>query len=197
MRSLRIALPWCAAQGAADAGGWPLGAVVNQLDAPMELAPASRSDAPLIRSLLDDYLRKLSEHRELPVGATDAASYGHLDAYWCEPGRHAFLIRCRDRCVGFALIRDPTSTRSSVHQLAEFYVQPEIRRRGIGRDAVLEIWESFPGEWELQVHARNAGAVRFWRSCVERKTGEPPRVCEVQAEDGRRLQLNFQVEAGR
>ena len=171
--------------------------MVNLPDTPMELARASRSDARLIQSLLDDYLHELSGHRELPVGATDAASYGHLDAYWCEPGRHAFLIKLRDHPVGFALIRDPASTGSAVHQLAEFYVRPEIRRRGIGRDAVLEIWGSFPGEWELQIHARNAGAMRFWRSCVERKTGEPPRVCEVRAEDGRRLQFNFRVEAHR
>jgi predicted acetyltransferase len=163
----------------------------------MELAVACQSDAPLIRSLLDDYLRELSGHRDLPVGATDAASYRHLDAYWREPGRHAFLIRRGGRTVGFALIRGPASTGSPVHQMAEFYVEPEARRRGIGRDAVIEMWERFPGDWELQVHSRNAGAVRFWSSCVERATGGPPRVREVRGEDGRRLQLDFRVEARR
>ncbi len=161
---------------------------------PIELATASGSDVRLIESLLDDYLRELSSHRDLPVGATDSASYPYLDAYRSEPGRHAFIIQCRGRAVGFALIRDPASTGSAVHQLAEFYIKPESRRLGVGRRAVLAIWKRFPGQWELQVHARNSAAVQFWASCVAAATSEPPHVREVQAKDGRRVQFNFHVE---
>jgi predicted acetyltransferase len=143
--------------------GWS-GGVTNHLDNPIELAAASLSDARLIESLLDDYLRELSEHRDVPVGATDSARYPYLDAYWSEPGRHAFLIKRSGDIVGFALVRDPASTGSAIHQLAEFYIKPESRRSGIGHHAVLAIWEKFPGEWELQVHAQNSSAVRLGAS---------------------------------
>ena len=160
---------------------------------PVELVVAVESDAGLIESLLDDYLRELSEHRDAPVGATDATDYPYLDAYWSEPGRHAFIIKCRGSAVGFAFIRDPSSTRSDSHQVAEFYIKPGNRRLGIGLYAALAIWERFSGEWELQVHARNSDAVRFWASCVQAETSEPPQVQELQTEDGRRLQFNFRV----
>src|SRR5262245_11270895 len=163
----------------------------------MELARARRSDAHVIAPLLDDYLRELRAHRDIPVGATDSASYRYLDAYWVEPGRHAFLIRVGGRPIGFAFIREPVSTGSTVHQVAEFYVRPESRRQGIGRSAVRAIWSQFPGDWELQVHAQNAAAVHFWKSCAGSAASAAPRVCEVQANDGRRVQFNFRVEARR
>ena len=163
-------------------------------DIPVELVTACLTDAPVIESLLDDYLRELSEHRDVHVGATDAAGYGYLGAYWSEPGRHAFLVNRSGRPVGFAFVRDPASTGSATHQLSEFYIKPGSRRAGIGRHAVLAIWKRFPGEWELQVLAQNSGAVQFWASCAQLAASEPPEVREVQADDGRRLQFNFRVE---
>jgi hypothetical protein len=46
----------------------------------------------------------------------------------------------------------------------------------------------------LQVHRRNADAVRFWLSCVKRWVNRDPEVEEVEAADGRRLQLRFRVD---
>ena len=170
--------------------------MATHLDTPIELAVASLSDARLIEPLLDDYLCELSKHREVPVGATDSATYRFLHAYWSEPGRHVFIIKRSGDLVGFAFVRDPISTGSSIHQLAEFYIKPELRRFGVGRRAVIAIWERFPGEWELQVHARNSGAAQFWASCVELETGECPQVSELRAEDGRRLQLALAFPLG-
>ena len=70
-------------------------------DIPIVVAAANGSDGSLIESLLDEYLRELSNHRDVPSGATDSASYPYLGAYWSEPGRHAFLIRCGGHAVGF------------------------------------------------------------------------------------------------
>ena len=79
---------------------------------PVELAVARLCDARSIEVLLSEYLRELSEHREVPVGATDSAAYQFFDAYWSEPGRHPFLVRRGTQTAGFAFVRDPASTRS-------------------------------------------------------------------------------------
>ena len=160
----------------------------------VDVTNATRADVELIAALLDTYLRELSSHSEVPVGATDAASYPYLDAYWAEPGRHAFLIRVQGRVVGFALIRTPTSTGSGAYELAEFYIRPESRRLGIGRSAAQRIWQLFPGFWEVQVHARNRGAIQFWSTCARHAACDATIAYqEFQAPDGRRLQLNFAV----
>ena len=159
-----------------------------------KLIAAGSSDTDLINSLLNEYLLELSSYQDVPSGATNSASYPYLDAYWSEPGRHAFIIQRGGHSVGFTLIRDPTSTKSVVYQLAEFYIKPESRRLGIGRRAVHAIWKRFPGQWELQVHTRNSAAVQFWELCLETVTSKPPQVREVQGRDGRRIQFHFSVE---
>ncbi len=158
----------------------------------VDVDTARPGDRGIISSLLDGYLHELAAHREVAVGATDSCSYRHLDAYFSEPGRHAFLIRCDGKVVGFALIRDPAST-GRVWQVAEFYVTRGSRRTGVGRMAIVNIWRRFPGDWELQVLARNTTALRFWASCIEASAQEIPEVTEVEGVDGRRFQFNFRV----
>ena len=136
-------------------------------DMSIDLVAASASDAGLIGSLLDEYLSELSRHRDVSTGATNSASYSHLDAYWSEEGRNAFIIQCGGHIVGFALIRGPVSTGSPAYQLAEFYIKPDSRGLGIGLRSALGIWKRLPGQWELRVHARNEGAVQFWAASAK------------------------------
>ena len=159
-----------------------------------ELVVAGSSDADLINSLLDEYLLELGSYRDVPSGAISSAPYPYLDAYWSEPGRHVFIIQCDSNVVGFALIRDPTSTKSAVYELAEFYIKPESRHLGIGRSAIRAIWKQFPGQWELQVHTRNSAAVQFWESCIKAVAGELLQKQEVQGRDGGRIQFRFSIE---
>ena len=159
-----------------------------------ELVVAGSSDADPINSLLDEYLLELGSYRDVPSGATTSASYPYLNAYWSEPGRHVFIIQHGGHSVGFALIRDPTSTKSAVYQLAEFYIKPESRRLGIGRSAVCAIWKQFPGQWELQVYTRNSAAVQFWESCIEAIASELLQRREIQIRDGWRIQFHFSVK---
>lgn len=158
-----------------------------------ELQPAGREDEDLIRSLLDAYLEELGTHRQIPIGATDANSYPWLDSYWTEPGRHVFFIRSDRERVGFAFVRDSRSTGSSVSEIAEFYIEPRARRKGIGLAAVSAILRSFPGSWEFQVHKLNAGAIEFWSAAAQAATTTPT-IKEVSENDGQRLQFNFTAE---
>jgi predicted acetyltransferase len=159
----------------------------------VDLIEASRLDTSELESLLDEYLKELSSCREIPVGATDAASYPYLDTYWFEKSRHAFLVKYSGLVAGFALVRDPISTESGVYEFAEFYIKPEYRRHRAGHSAVLAIWQRFPGPWELQFHAQNRAAAQFWTLCAEKTATEVPKVSEVQSRDGRRIQLNFNI----
>ena len=160
----------------------------------VELSDARLEDRETIARLLNNYLRELANHRERALGATDAAVY----PYWTSISLNRVAIRTVVRrqgdVVGFALIRGPEST-GRAWEVAEFYVVPERRRGGIGGAALASIWRRFPGDWELQVHRRNADAVRFWLSCVKRWANREPEVEEVEAADGRRLQLRFSVDS--
>lgn len=159
----------------------------------IELLGVQPTDRAALDGLLDSYLGELAMHRERPVGATDARTYHPLRLYWSEAARHPFFIVTGGRRVGFVLVREIEA--SGVMQMAEFYVLPELRRSGVGRAALGEVWRRFPGPWELQVHLRNRAGIAFWSRCIGEFAAGPVRAREVLEEDGRRLQFDFEIPA--
>lgn len=78
-----------------------------------------------------------------------------------------------DTLVGFAVISKPLpNLRNPVdYRLAEFYVVPTERRRGVGREAVELIFKRFAGRWEIVENSTNQSAISFWRSVVRKFSG--------------------------
>ena len=158
----------------------------------VDIREARSSDRDIIAGLLETYLQELAQYADFTIDATVTLRYPYLDPYFTEAGRHPFLIWRDDQIAGFVLVRDPASTGAR-WQVAEFYITPEHRRMGIGRRAITSLWRRFPGAWELQVHARNATAHRFWTACIESLAHGAPEVRHVHAGDGRRFQFNFRI----
>jgi predicted acetyltransferase len=159
---------------------------------PRELTAVLPKHRDVLVALLDEYIDEMSGYQERPLGATKGEEYRYLDAYFGEPGRHAFLVCVGGEVAGFALIRGPESTGTRWH-VAEFYVTAPYRRSGVGRWAMTSIWKRFPGSWELQVHATNAAAIGFWAACARASGEEEPIVTAIEAPDGRRWQYEFRV----
>ena len=119
---------------------------------PLAVAP----DARAIAAMMSPYLSELT-----PDGPVE---YPELARYWSDPDRIAYLIRDDARDVGFVLVRRHPQTPS--HELAEFYIAPAWRRRGIGTSAARAVFARHPGWWHLQILADNAAAQAFWRGVM-------------------------------
>ena len=124
----------------------------------VEAGPERRAE---VERMLATYLRELARFEP---GAAPPEPHDHpwLPLYWEEPGRHPFLVVENGEVAGFALVRrvDAGADVSSV--LAEFYVAPAHRRRGVGRAAALEVLRRFPGSWRVRRLSGNAPAAAFW-----------------------------------
>ena len=141
------------------------------------------SDCSAIAAMMPAYLRELT-----PDGPHQ---YPHLARYFDDPKRFAWLIRDRDDNAGFVLVRNHADIAS--HELAEFYVAPASRRRGVGRDAARTVFDLRPGWWHLQILADNRVAQAFWRSVLPATVHEQHRV----APNGRAYSLlQFRWEGG-
>lgn len=91
-------------------------------------------------------------------------AYGPLAAYWSEAGTEPFLIRAGGQIAGFVLIdRRSHSGQPTDFNMGEFFVARHYRREGVGRMAALAAIKARPGQWEIAVARRNAGALAFWR----------------------------------
>jgi predicted acetyltransferase len=158
----------------------------------VEVRQAGETEQGQIEELLSDYLAELSQHREICVGATSAAEYRYLKDYWSDSSRFPFTLWANSELAGFAFVRRTEEDQEPVFQVAEFFVKRKYRRSGIGRAAVTNIWQRFPGQWELQVMNRNASAVQFWERCISQQA-KSWKVEEIVAPDGRRQFFRFEV----
>jgi predicted acetyltransferase len=95
-------------------------------------------------------------------------AYPHLDSYWTEPGRDAWLIRANGELAGFALVNGIAHSGLPVDfSVAEFFVARKHRRAGVGFAAATQLIGARPGQWEAAVARANVGALPFWRRVAE------------------------------
>lgn len=105
---------------------------------------------------------------QLEKDADGRYGYPLLPAYWRDEGRYPFFIDAEDALAGFALVSKGSQVGGGAHvyDMAEFFVAPAFRKRGVGAAAAKAIWKRFAGEWEVRVLEANAPALTFWRTAV-------------------------------
>ncbi len=127
-----------------------------------EIIEASTADRPLMRGLLDQCLSELAQWGEVDF------AYPYFDAYW-DPleRRWPYLLQRGGEVCGFALVNAVSpSGRGTDFAMAEFYIAPLARRRGMGREAASHVFLMHAGLWELGILARNEPAQRFWPGAI-------------------------------
>ncbi len=96
-----------------------------------------------------------------------AGDYPFLDLYWTQADRHPLLIEAQGEVAGFALVNKVAQTEHHVdHVVAEFYVMPRFRRRGIGLRAASRLLRQGRGIWEVAVLREAPRALAFWRRTI-------------------------------
>jgi predicted acetyltransferase len=51
--------------------------------------------------------------------------------------------------------------------MADFFVVRRHRRDGVGTEAARQIWNRFPGRWEIRVMESNKAAYKFWAHAIK------------------------------
>ena len=143
----------------------------------LTLTPVPEVEKPVLRRLMELYLYDFSEFDLADVGPHGLYEYPYLDHYWTEPGRYPFIIRVDERLAGFVLVTqhnyltgevDPE--RGAAWVIAEFFVMRRYRRQGIGEAVARQVFERFPGQWQVAQIRENTPASLFWRKVIGRYT---------------------------
>ena len=88
--------------------------------------------------------------------------------HWLAAREIDVILLLRDgQPAGFALVRRDSGSSRTV---AEYYVEPDQRSRGVGRAAAMLLFDRFGGEWHTAALQRHPSAVRFWRGTVRSYT---------------------------
>lgn len=139
----------------------------------LQLIEASRAHRSVLERLMQLYLYDFSEFEGLDVEQDGLYENEHLDLYWTESGRHAFLISVDDRLAGFVLVNSYVCLEENkgAKSIAEFFVMRKYRRQGVGRMTAGKIFDLMPGKWEVRQISSNAAGQNFWRKVISEYTG--------------------------
>jgi len=134
----------------------------------IRISLASFQEKTILRNLIQYYLSEFSQLGGVVMNESGLFDYQYLDHYWTEPDRYPFLVRVDGKLAGFALLRkgtyfprqeDQTETRMII---AEFFVMMNYRRNGVGTQVAFQLFDRFPGRWEIAQIPNNIEGQTFW-----------------------------------
>jgi predicted acetyltransferase len=136
------------------------------------LTPAAIADKPALANLMQLYRYDLSEFTSADVDELGCFDDTQIDTYWMDDDCHPFLIRVDGRLAGFALVDRQSRLHHSFdgYTIADFFVMRRYRRAGVGRAAATQLFDRFPGLWEVASPALNVLGQVFWRGVIDRYT---------------------------
>jgi predicted acetyltransferase len=130
------------------------------------IRPAKINEKKVIFALLQPYLNELLRFPDEHADYKDENGiylYPYLNAYWQEKERYPYLLHDNDKIAGFALVR-----KDGDHwELAEFYVKPLFRRRGLAAACAADIFLRHPGTWKIGFNKHNQPSRSLWQKLAK------------------------------
>ncbi len=138
----------------------------------MEIIKVEKVDKPVLRQLMELYLYDFSEFDGADVNEHGRFGYDYLDHYWIEPNRYPYFIQVDGKLAGFVLVNGHTEVLEASKGLSvgEFFVMKKYRGTGIGQAAAVEVFDMFPGRWEVRQYLPNEPSLAFWEKVIDRYT---------------------------
>ncbi len=98
--------------------------------------------------------------------------YKALQASWNNHHYHAYLAYLNQLPVGFAVVNlnSQIDNNPNTRDIAEFFIMPKYRRAGIGKNVAIEIFNRYPGNWEVRQLPIAATARLFWIQTINNYT---------------------------
>jgi predicted acetyltransferase len=131
------------------------------------IKPAEISEKETIFGLLQSYLTELSQFPDENPDYKDENGiyqYPYLDPYWQEDDRFPYLFYADDRLAGFSFVRKVRGK----WQMAEFYVSPEFRRRGLAMKCAEDIFRIHAGRWAIRFNKHNNPSRQLWKKLADK-----------------------------
>ena len=139
----------------------------------VRLLPAAAEQKPVLAQLLELYAYDFSFFRSFDVDDHGRYGYDKLDLHWSDPNRFPFLIWVDKKLAGFALVEKMPVRPGEVDawDVAEFFVLPRFRRKGVGVIVAEALWTKLPGTWQVRIIDQNLAARAFWDRTIAAHLG--------------------------
>lgn len=144
---------------------------MNNLEQQIRLHAATLADYPLIQNMARFYVYDLSRSCGFISQDWACPSDGLYESYdfkiyFEDPTCSAYLIKVNEELAGFVLVNKKGIQRATDWNVGEFFLLAKFQGQGLGRVVAEELWNLFPGIWEIAVIPENTAALAFWRKSI-------------------------------
>ncbi|WED43338.1 GNAT family N-acetyltransferase [Legionella cardiaca] len=140
------------------------------------LLEAHSKDYPILQNLACFYVYDMSRYCGFLPGwkCPETGLYKSYDfkKYFEDENHYPFIIRVDEELAGFVLVNKIAITSDVDWHMSEFFITAKFQRRGIGQTVAKQIWEKFPGNWEVSVIPQNERGLNFWRKAIKATTND-------------------------
>lgn len=91
----------------------------------------------------------------------------YLEKYLEDSDKISYILMADDIPVGFAFVKE---CESKLHSMEEFYIIPEYRRKKVGLNVSIMIFNILKGKWKISVLSNNVVAYEYWKNVVNKYT---------------------------
>lgn len=136
------------------------------------LSEVKKEEKEILYRLLQYSLFEESEYDSNEMTKEAIFEYKYFDLYFTEDNRYAFFIKEQetDKLLGFVMINKYMQKFEDGHSIAEYLVIPKYRRNKIGKKIAFEIFDKYPGNWEVKPSYKSEKAYLFWKNTIEEYT---------------------------
>ena len=135
-----------------------------------ELEKVELKDKDKLYRLLQYALYDGSQYIDNDINEECIFEYKWFDNYFTDPSRYAYFIKNNDEYLGFAMVNQNLKFTKAGKCIAEFLILPKYRRCHLGKRVAYEIFNKFPGDWEVQPMENNPIAYAFWKHIINEYT---------------------------
>lgn len=91
----------------------------------------------------------------------------YLEKYLEDSDKISYILMADDIPLGFAFVKE---YESKIYSMEEFYIIPEYRRKKVGLNMSIMIFNILKGKWKISVLSNNVVAYKYWKNVVNKYT---------------------------
>ncbi len=149
----------------------------------ISLHPATAHDLVRIENMMQFYNYDLSESCPVVLGENGLFTLRPKQVYWAKPTVKPYVAMVNGELAGFAVVDDEAVYPDTDFNMGYFFLARRYRRRGLALQMANQLFEMYPGKWEVYYFAANVAAGQFWSKAIAQIGFAQPGVEEMVSDE--------------
>lgn len=134
------------------------------------LKEITAKEKDILYKLLQFALYDSTKYNPSKLNSKGEYDYKWFNSYFMEETRKSYLITNNDEILGFVMLNEYLQYNNEGKSIAEFLILPSYRRHHIGSKVATQIFNMFPGTWEVSPLPNSEEAYLFWQNTITKYT---------------------------